>query len=83
MQIEVPAVSEQELTGRASGESTATIRQRVETAHRRQLERQGKVNARLTVTEIDEHCVPDNSAETCSSKPSAGLIFPQEPTTAF
>jgi predicted ATPase with chaperone activity len=75
MQIEVPAVSEQELTGRASGEPTDTIRQRVEIAYRRQLERQGKVNARLTVTEIDEHCTTDSSAESLLKQAITRLNF--------
>jgi magnesium chelatase family protein len=75
MQIEVPAVSEQELTGRASGEPTDAIRQRVETAHQRQLERQGKVNARLTVTEIDEHCMPDSAAESLLKQAISRLNF--------
>ncbi|SEL31630.1 YifB family Mg chelatase-like AAA ATPase [Nitrosovibrio tenuis] len=75
MLIEVPAVSEQDLTGRANGESSSAIRQRVETAYQRQLERQGKANARLTVKEIDEHCVPDNSAKNLLKQAIARLDF--------
>ncbi|MDE2365822.1 MAG: YifB family Mg chelatase-like AAA ATPase [Betaproteobacteria bacterium] len=75
MQIEVPAVSEQELTGQANGESSDTIRQRVEAAYRRQLERQGKANARLTVREIDEYCMPDGPAENLLKQAIARLNF--------
>jgi magnesium chelatase family protein len=75
MQIEVPAVSERELTGQASGESSDTIRCRVETAYQRQLERQGKANARLTVREIDEYCIPDSSAESLLKQAISRLHF--------
>lgn len=63
MQIEVPAVSEEDLMRQASGESSITIRQRVEAAYRLQLSRQGKANSQLTVKEIDEHCTSDAPAE--------------------
>jgi magnesium chelatase family protein len=75
MQIEVPAVSERELTGQASGESSDTISQRVETAYQRQLKRQGKANARLTVREIDEHCITDSSAESLLKQAISRLHF--------
>src|SRR3954447_3860630 len=63
MQIEVAAVSDNDLMHRAQGETSITIRQRVEAAHQRQLQRQGKANCQLTVKEIDEYCVPDNTAK--------------------
>ncbi len=75
MQIEVPAVSEQELTGQTTGESSITIRQRVEAAYGRQLERQGKANSRLTVREIDEHCMPDNPAKNLLKQAISRLNF--------
>ena len=75
MQIEVPAVSEQELTGQANGESSDTIKQRVEAAYQRQLERQGKANARLTVKEIDEHCLPDTPAKSLLKQAITRLNF--------
>ncbi|MDD2721123.1 MAG: YifB family Mg chelatase-like AAA ATPase [Gallionella sp.] len=59
IQIEVPAVSQQELLGKASGESSALIQARAETARQRQLVRQNKTNAQLSVTEIEEFCTPD------------------------
>ncbi len=63
IQIEVPAASEQDLMRQAQGESSDAIRQRVEAAYQRQLARQGRANARLTVKDIDKYCVPDNVGE--------------------
>ncbi|MBI5919856.1 MAG: YifB family Mg chelatase-like AAA ATPase [Nitrosomonadales bacterium] len=58
IQIEVPAVSQQDLLKQADGETSALIRQRVEAARQRQLSRQGKPNAQLGVSEIDDFCTP-------------------------
>jgi magnesium chelatase family protein len=63
IQIEVPAVPQQDLLKQSDGESSATIRQRVELARQCQLARQGKPNALLSVTEIDAHCAPDAQGE--------------------
>ncbi|HUW50741.1 MAG TPA: YifB family Mg chelatase-like AAA ATPase [Sulfuricella sp.] len=63
LQIEVPALPEGDLTSHASGESSAAIRLRVETAYGRQLARQGKANAALTTREIDRYCQPDAAGE--------------------
>jgi magnesium chelatase family protein len=59
LQIEVPALSREELAGKAQGESSAAIRARVERARSAQLARQGKSNARLAAREISRHCTPD------------------------
>ncbi|MEW5708652.1 MAG: YifB family Mg chelatase-like AAA ATPase [Pseudomonadota bacterium] len=59
LQIEVPAVAEEELMGQPTGEPSRAIRARVERAYRVQLQRQGKPNARLSVQEIDAFCVPE------------------------
>lgn len=59
IQIEVPAVSRQELLDKASGERSSMIQERVEAARQRQLSRQHKTNAQLSVTEIDGYCMPD------------------------
>ena len=64
MQIEVPAVLQQELIRQqAIGEKSSSIRQRVEKAHQRQLDRQGKTNSRLSVKEIDRFCALDSTSE--------------------
>lgn len=57
--IEVPALTEQELTTAATGESSASIRARVEAARAFQLRRQGKPNGQLTSKEVDIHCQAD------------------------
>ncbi len=59
LQIEVPAVAEQDLVRVAGGESSEIVRGRVEAAASRQRARQGKPNAKLSTREIDEICVPD------------------------
>jgi magnesium chelatase family protein len=64
IQIEVPAVPHEELTRPASGEATASVRERVERAYQRQLDRQGKPNCELAAREVDKLCVPEPSAET-------------------
>ena len=59
IQIEVPAVPAEDLLRGGSGESSSVIRERVEQARQRMIDRQGKPNARLEGRDIDEHCTPD------------------------
>ena len=59
IQIEVPAVPERELVGRAAGEASQAVRDRVVVARQRALDRQGRPNARLTPTDVDAHCATD------------------------
>lgn len=59
IQIEVPAVPQEDLLAKADGEPSRDVQARVETARERQLARQDKANAQLSVTEIDELCAPD------------------------
>ena len=47
----------------ADGENSASIQARVEVARQRQLARQNKPNAQLSVTEIDSFCAPDAQGE--------------------
>ncbi len=61
LQIEVPALPEHELTQTVAAESSEAIRARVESAHRLQMARQGKPNARLSTREIDVLCQPDEA----------------------
>ncbi|GAB4122135.1 MAG: YifB family Mg chelatase-like AAA ATPase [Sideroxydans sp.] len=63
IQIEVPAIPQEDLLKQSDGENSSTIQQRVEAARQRQLARQNKPNAQLSVTEIDEHCAPDAQGE--------------------
>jgi magnesium chelatase family protein len=63
VQIEVPSLREEELTGLPDGESSAQVRARVQSAYARQLERQGKPNSRLAPRDIDRLCrVGDDAA---------------------
>jgi magnesium chelatase family protein len=59
IQIEVPAVPQDDLLNKADGEASSAIQARVEIARQRQLARQNKANAQLSVTEIDALCTPD------------------------
>ena len=60
--IEVPAVPEAELTGHASGEPSAMVRERVGRARAAQLERQGKPNTELSSRETEKHCHAEDAA---------------------
>lgn len=59
IQIEVPAVPQEDLLNKADGEPSRDVQARVEAARQRQLERQSKSNAQLSAGEIDTHCAPD------------------------
>lgn len=59
LHIEVPALKEDELTAGHVGESSATIRERVERARKIQIQRQGKANFLLGSKEVDKFCIPD------------------------
>jgi magnesium chelatase family protein len=59
IQIEVPAVAQNDLLNKADGETSSDLQARVERARERQLARQNKSNAQLSVTEIDALCTPD------------------------
>ena len=61
MTIEVPALAEGELQGKAEGESSAAVRQRVAVAREAQRARQDKPNSRLATKEIDKLCAPDET----------------------
>jgi magnesium chelatase family protein len=64
LQIEVPAISPEDLTRRATQEEKSSqVQKRTETARQRQLKRQGSANNRLTVKEIDKYCQPDTEGE--------------------
>lgn len=61
LHIEVPALREDELTGATDGESSASIRARVEQARARQQQRQGKPNYLLGSKETEQHCPLDDA----------------------
>jgi magnesium chelatase family protein len=63
LQIEVPALRESELTTAAIGESSTAIRERVEAARQRQIQRQQKPNSLLSTKEIDTYCTTDEAGK--------------------
>lgn len=58
LQIEVPALPEQDLLRQTAVESSATVRARVVAARDRARARQGRANALLEGREIEQHCAP-------------------------
>jgi len=68
LHIEVPAVADREIALRQPGEPSAAIRERVTVARERQLTRQGKPNANLSVKETGEHCCADGDADLLARK---------------
>ena len=59
MVVEVPRLSHKELSEiDASSEDSFTVRKQVENCRRLQLERSGKLNSVLTITELDAFCLP-------------------------
>ena len=71
--IEVPAVSAEQLADKPDGESSATVRQRVEVASERQQQRQQKANARLSTREVDTLCQPDANGQKLLQQASSRL----------
>ncbi len=75
IQVEVPAVPQEDLMRQAQGEASKAIRERVELAYQRQVARQGKANAHLAVKDIDRYCVPDAMGETLLKQAISRLNF--------
>ena len=75
MTIEVPALADGELQGKACGESTHAVRARVTTAREAQRARQGKPNSRLATKEIDRLCAPDDAGAQLLKQAIARLNF--------
>jgi magnesium chelatase family protein len=64
LRVEVRAVDARDLAaGSPSGEASASIAARVIEARGRQLERSGKLNSQLSVTDLGRHCRLDSEAE--------------------
>ena len=63
MQIQVGAMAHHELQKAASGESSATVGERVAQARNMQLARQNKANHVLNTVDIDRYCRPDSQGE--------------------
>ena len=63
IQLEVPAVPQEDLLSQAAGEASAAVRERVAAAHQVQIQRQGKNNRSLATREIERWCKPETAAE--------------------
>jgi len=64
LQVEVPAVPQEDLARGVRAEASVAIRERVAAARARQLERQGRPNAALAAREMDRYCSPDAAGAT-------------------
>ncbi|WP_308364281.1 MULTISPECIES: YifB family Mg chelatase-like AAA ATPase [unclassified Microbulbifer] len=64
MQVEVASMSAAQLQDAPTGESSATVRERVLLARDRQLQRQGMINAQLAGAELDRFCALGKSEQT-------------------
>ena len=73
LQIEVPALAQEDLMRSADGEPSAVVRVRVTAARERAMARQQKPNARLGSREIDAHCARDDKGETLLKQAIARL----------
>lgn len=73
LQIEVPALPQEDLTRTTAVESSAAVRGRVATARERALARQHKPNVQLATREIDRYCMPDAQGETLLKQAIARL----------
>ena len=63
IQIEVPAVAEQDVTNNQTGEPSERVRERAARAREIQLVRQGKPNFLLGVQETEQFCMPTAEGE--------------------
>lgn len=63
IQVEVPALPENELLAKSSAEPSAAVRERVARARARQTARQDKPNATLAPKEIEQLCQLDQAGE--------------------
>ncbi|MDP1536286.1 MAG: YifB family Mg chelatase-like AAA ATPase [Burkholderiales bacterium] len=73
LQIEVPALLQDDLTRSGGGESSAAVRERAATARARAQARQHKPNARLATREIEQYCAPDAPGATLLKQAIARL----------
>lgn len=75
LQVDIPAVTADTLRDAPTGEASATVRARVLCARQRQLQRQNKPNARLSVRETETHCRPDDAGEAILKQAFSRLSF--------
>ena len=64
LQLEVGAITQDELRSAAPGEPSQQIAARIAVAHGLQIRRQGSANSELTATGIERHCPTTEAAET-------------------
>ena len=75
LRVSVPALNPDDLARGKAGESSRVVRLRVERARVRQLDRQGKVNARLEGDEAEKRALPDARALRLLRQAAASLTL--------
>ncbi len=65
LSINVPSLDQADLADQAPGEGSDQVKERVAAARARQMARQGVINARLSVTELDEVALISPEAKQC------------------
>jgi magnesium chelatase family protein len=75
MAIEVPSVTATQMSDASKREASLTVRARVVAAHRRQIERQGRPNARLSPADVERHCRRPAAAEALLARAMSRLAL--------
>lgn len=68
MHIELDPLTQEEISGKADGEASETMRARVSQARDFQRARQNALNARLSAADMDVYCIPDETAQVFARK---------------
>jgi magnesium chelatase family protein len=75
MAIVVPSVTATEMSDVTKREASLAVRARIVDAHRRQIDRQGRPNARLSPTEVERHCPRSAAAEAVLARAMSKLAL--------
>jgi magnesium chelatase family protein len=75
MAIDVPSVTAPEMNDATKREGSLTVRARIVAAHRRQIERQGRPNARLSPADVERHCRRSAAAEALLARAMSRLAL--------
>ncbi|MGU9950980.1 MAG: YifB family Mg chelatase-like AAA ATPase [Gammaproteobacteria bacterium WSBS_2016_MAG_OTU1] len=71
--IEVMPLSQDEIAGKADGESSALLQEQITMARNFQIGRQEVLNSRLGAADMDKYCLPDTEAQNSARSALGGL----------
>ena len=66
--VEAPALPREDLTTASGGARSEELREQTQQARQFQMERQGRLNARLSAAGVDRYCTPDGAAQDLAHK---------------